>query len=205
MGQFRRPTGVQGRAVAALMNKEHNLLSTWGLNHIKIEPAFTVLDVGCGGGKTIGKLAKQTVQGRVFGIDYSKDMVEYSKEENKKLVDEGRVMLIEGSVEKMRFPTNFFDLVTAIETYYFWSNLTKAFQEINRVLKQGGKILIVSEMIKDGKYEIENAETIAKAHVKLLSMQEIEIVLHSAGFINVRIFRKPCSPWNVIIAQKHKK
>jgi ubiquinone/menaquinone biosynthesis C-methylase UbiE len=202
MGQFRRPTGVQGRAVAALMNKEHNLLSTWGLNHIKIEPAFTVLDVGCGGGKTIGKLAKRTVQGRVFGIDYSKDMVEYSKEENKKLVDEARVVLIGGSVEKMGFPANFFDLVTAIETYYFWPNLTKAFQEINRVLKQGGKILIVSEMIRDGKYEIENAETIAKAHVKLLSLQEIESMLRSAGFFNVKIFRKPCSPWNAILAQK---
>lgn len=202
MGQFRRPTGIQGRAAATLMNKHHDLLSTWGLNHIKIEPTFTVLDVGCGGGKTIGKLARRTVHGRVFGIDYSKDMVEYSKEENQKLVDESRVELIQGSIEKMTFPNNFFDLVTAVETYYFWPNLPKAFQEIKRVLKQGGKILVVSEMIKDGKYEIENAETIEKAHVNLLSVQKIESMLHSPGFINVKIFRKPRSPWNAIVAQK---
>ena len=202
MGQFRRPTGVQGRATAALMNKNHNLLSTWGLTHVKIEAAFTVLDVGCGGGKTIGKLAKQTFHGKVFGIDYSKDMVEYSKEENQKLVDAGQVALVQGSVEKMSFPDNFFDLVTAIETYYFWPNISKAFQEINRVLKQGGKLLIVSEMIKDGVFEVKNAQTIAKAHVKLLPMQEIEWMLLSAGFFNVEIFRKPRSPWNVILAQK---
>ena len=202
MGQFRRPIGVQGRAAAALMNKHHNLLSNWGLTYVKIGAAFTVLDVGCGGGKTIGKLGRQTVNGKVLGIDYSKDMVEYSEKENQKLVEEGRVALVQGFVEKMGFLDNFFDLVTAIETYYFWPNIPKAFQEINRVLKQGGKILIVSEMIKDGVFEVKNAEIIAKAHVKLLPMQEIECQLISAGFFNVEIFRKPGSPWNAILAQK---
>jgi ubiquinone/menaquinone biosynthesis C-methylase UbiE len=202
MGQFRRPTGVQGRTVAAFMNKEHNLLSTWGLKHVKIEHAFAVLDVGCGGGRTMGKLAHQVGKGRVFGIDYSKDMVEYSKEENQKLVDQGRIGLIQGVVEKMGFPNDLFDLVTAIETYYFWPNLPGVFREIKRVLKQGGKLLIVSEMIKDGKYEIENAETIAKAHVKLFLMQEIEDMLHSAGFIDVKIFKKTNSAWNAIVARK---
>jgi SAM-dependent methyltransferase len=202
MGQFRRPTGVQGRAVAAFMNKEHNRLSTWGLKHVKIEHTFTVLDVGCGGGRTMSKLARQVVQGRVFGIDYSKDMIECSKEENQRLVNQGRVGLIQGAVEKMSFPNDLFDLVTAIETYYFWPNLPGAFQEIKRVLKQGGKLLIVSEMIKDGKYEVANAETIAKAHVKLFSMQEIEDMLYSAGFIDVKIFRKTNSAWNAIVARK---
>ena len=65
------------------MNKHHNLLSTWGLNHVQIEPNFNILDVGCGGGKTISKLASQAVKGRVFGIDYSKDMVEYSRKKTK--------------------------------------------------------------------------------------------------------------------------
>ncbi len=138
----------------------------------------------------MGKLARQVVQRRVFGIDYSKDMIEYSKEENQKLVDQGRIGLIQGVVEKMGFSNDLFDLVTAIETCYFWSNLPGVFREIKRVLKQGGKLLIVSEMIKDGKYEIENAETIAKAHVKLCSIQETEDMLHSAGFIDVKTFKK---------------
>jgi ubiquinone/menaquinone biosynthesis C-methylase UbiE len=189
MSQFRRPTGVQGRAVAALMNKEHDHLSNWGLSHVKIEPDFVVLDVGCGGGKTIGKLASHAVQGRVFGIDYSSDMVAYSKKENQKLEAEDRINLVQGSVEKMSFPNDFFDLVTAIETYYFWPNLSRAFQEIKRVLKPGAKLLIVSEMIKDGKYEVENAEMVAKAHVKLFSVQEIVNMLECEGLVDVEVFR----------------
>jgi ubiquinone/menaquinone biosynthesis C-methylase UbiE len=202
MSQFRHPTGIQGRAVAALMNKEHDHLSTWGLSHVKIEPDFVVLDVGCGGGKTIGKLASHAVQGRVFGIDYSRDMVEYSKKENQKLEAEDRINLVQGSVEKMSFPNDFFDLVTAIETYYFWPNLSRAFQEIKRVLKPGAKLLIVSEMIKDGKYEVENAEMVAKAHVKLFSVQEIVNMLECEGLVDVAVFRKSCSPWNAILAKK---
>ena len=82
--------------------------------------------------------------------------------------------IIEGSVEKLNFPDNFFHLVTGIETYYFWPNLLKAFKEINRVLKPKGKLLLINEMIKDGKYEIENEEIIAETHVKLTPLSEIK-------------------------------
>lgn len=202
MGQFRRPTGSQGRAVAALMNRGHDLLTDWGLSHVKIEPNFTVLDVGCGGGRTIGKLAGLAVEGRVFGIDYSKDMVDYSIEENKQLVAGGRVQVLEGSVKKMSFPNDFFDLVTAVETYYFWSNLPKAFKEIKRVLKLGGKLLMINEMIKDGNYERENAQPIAKTHVHLYTLPNLQQLLESAGLTDVKIFRKPNSPWNVLLTKK---
>lgn len=202
LGQFHCPTGVQGRVAADLMNKQHDLLSNWGLNQVRIKPNFVVLDVGCGGGRTIGKLANQAFKGRVFGVDYSKDMVAYSRQENKKLVDNGRIQLVQGSIEWLSFPDDFFDLVTAIETYYFWTDLTEAFKEIKRVLKPAGMLLIVSEMIKDGIYEVENAQTIANAQVNLVSMQEIERLLYFAGFVKVELFRKPLSPWNVILAKK---
>lgn len=200
--QFRRPTGVQGRAVAELMNQQHDALSTWGLSHIQIKPDFTVLDVGCGGGKTIGKLARQVPQGLVFGIDYSKDMVQYSKEQNLQRVTEGHIGLTQASVEKLCFPSDFFDLVTAVETYYFWPNVQTAFQEIRRVLKPSGKLLIASEMVKDGKYEVENAETVKKCGVRLLSLQEIENLLASAKFAEVKVFTRSDSVWNTVVATK---
>jgi ubiquinone/menaquinone biosynthesis C-methylase UbiE len=201
MNQFRCPTGVQGRTVAELMNQQHDTLSNWGLSYIQIKPDFVVLDVGCGGGKTIGKLARQASQGLVVGIDYSKDMVKYSKEQNQQLDKEGRIGLTQASVEKLCFPDDFFDLVTAIETYYFWPNVQTAFKEIRRVLKPSGKFVIVSEMVKDGKYEVENAETVAKTSVRLLSLMEIENLLASANF-DVKVSKKSDSVWNTVIATK---
>ncbi len=202
MNQFRCPTGEQGRAIAAQMNKEHDQLTSWGLSHIKIGSNFVVLDIGVGGGKTVGKLANYAFHGRVFGIDYSKDMVEYSKSQNRRLVAEGKISLLQGVVQNLSFQNGFFDLVTAVETCYFWPNLPKAFREINRVLKLDGRLLIISEMVKDGRYEVENAEMIAQVQVKLYSMQELEGMLETEGF-KVQVYRKPNSPWNVVVAQKY--
>ncbi len=202
MDQYKCPTGRRGRLVAALMNKDHKPLTLWGLTHVNIEPDYVILDVGCGGGKTVDRLAQRTPLGKVFGIDYSAEMVTYSRKVNKTLITENRVEIVEGSVEKTGFPDNLFDLVTAIETYYFWPSFSDALREIKRVLKPSGKLLIVNEMVKDGVYEIKYAKTIEQTHVCLLSLEEIRDVMHAVGFADVQIFTKAESPWNAILAQK---
>jgi SAM-dependent methyltransferase len=200
--QYKRPRGRRGRVVAALMNKGHEALTLWGLTYVNIEPDYVILDVGCGGGKTVSRLAHRAVQGKVFGIDYSADMAAYSRKVNKKLIAENRVEIREGSVEKTGFPDSFFDLVTAIETYYFWPNLTDALQEIKRVLKPGGRLLMVNEMVKDGVYEAENAEMIEKTQVRLIPLDEIRQIMESVGFADVQVFTKAKSPWNAVLAPK---
>jgi ubiquinone/menaquinone biosynthesis C-methylase UbiE len=202
MDQYRCPTGRQGRIVAAKMNQEHRALTSWGLKHVKIASDAAILDVGCGGGKTLSRLARRATHGKVFGIDYSPDMVHYAKEVNKKFLFQNRVEIVEAKVEEMAFPDNSFDLVTAFETYYFWSNLLDAFQEIRRVLKPEGKLLIVNEMVKDGVYEVEHAKLIEETHVRLLPVEEIKGVLESVDFVDVKVFIKRRSPWNAILAQK---
>jgi len=64
----------------------HSDLTDWGLGKVKINRDFTILDVGCGGGKSLTKLANFAPLGKVYGIDCSKDMVEYSKEVNRDLI-----------------------------------------------------------------------------------------------------------------------
>jgi len=200
--QYRCPTGGLGRKVAASMNKGHWDLTTWGLEHVSIKPDFVVLDVGCGGGKTISRLARRAGQGKVYGLDQSAEMVDYAKQINRTYIAKNRAEIVQGSVEKTGFKDEFFDLVTAFETYYFWPNLADAFKEIKRILKKGGLLLIINEMIKDGKYEMENAELIAKTQVRLVSLEEMERILYFAGFGAVKVYRKRKSDWNAIRARK---
>jgi ubiquinone/menaquinone biosynthesis C-methylase UbiE len=202
LSQYRCPTGVSGRKVATNMNKGHWDLTTWGLKHVSIKSDSVILDVGCGGGKTISRLARKAVHGKVYGIDHSGDMVDFSREVNKKLIATNHVEIVQGTVEKTGFKDDFFDLVTAIETYYFWPNLADAFQEIKRILKKEGYLLIISEMIMDGVYEVENAEIIAKTHVHLVPLHEMQRILLSVSYSNVEVYRKRKSVWNVILAQK---
>ena len=64
------------------------------------------------------------------------------------------------------------------------------------------KKILINEMIKDGVYEVENAELIAKTQVCLVPLQEIRKVLESVGFVNIEIFTQRGSPWNSVITQK---
>ena len=169
---------------------------------MNIKPDYVILDAGCGGGKTVSRLAQRAFRGKVFGIDYSADMVRYSRKVNKKLIAENRAEIREGSVEKTSFPNNFFDFITAIETYYFWPSLPDALREIKRVLKLRGRLLMVNEMVKDGVYEVKNAEIIEKSQVRLIPLEEIRLIMESVGFSNVQIFTKVDSPWNAVLAQK---
>jgi SAM-dependent methyltransferase len=200
--QYQYPTGRRGRYIARLMNQSHAPLTKWGLTKVKIESNDVILDVGCGGGKTIGRLAQLAPLGKVFGVDVSPDMVKYSKEVNKELIGQNRVQIVEGSIEKMSFPDDYFDLVTAVETYFFWPNFRDALEEIKRVLKSGGKLLLVNEMVKDGVYEVKNAELIEETHVHLIPLQEIRNVMSSVGFADVQVFTETKSPWNAVLAQK---
>jgi ubiquinone/menaquinone biosynthesis C-methylase UbiE len=112
------------------------------------------------------------------------------------------VSVVEGSVERTGFPDDFFDLVTAIETYYFWFSLPDAFREIKRILKPKGKLVLINEMLKNGVYELENAEIITKTHVHLVPLQEIRKTFQFVGFMNVEVFTKKESAWNAVVAQK---
>jgi ubiquinone/menaquinone biosynthesis C-methylase UbiE len=200
--QYRYPTGRCGRYVAKLMNQGHEPLTLWGLTKVKIASNDVILDVGCGGGKTLSRLAQLAPHGKIFGVDHSSDMVEYSKKVNEKLIAQNRVQIVRGAVEKMSFPNDYFNLVTAFETYYFWLNFSDALKEIKRVLKPGGKLHLVNEMVKDGVYEVKNAKLITETHVHLIQLQEIRKVMLTIGFVDVQVFTKTESPWNAVLVQK---
>jgi SAM-dependent methyltransferase len=67
--QVRKPSRWLGRPFLWMMNLSHSRLTDWVLQHVRIENNFRILDVGCGGGRTIEKLAAHAPQGKVDGVD----------------------------------------------------------------------------------------------------------------------------------------
>lgn len=146
MGIFdnmRKPKGKLGAIQLKSMNKEHTPVALWGLKHLKIKPDDVILDVGCGGGININRMAQKAK--KVYGVDYSEQSVKVSKEVNRDLIEKGKVEVLEGNVMSLPFEDNTFDTVTAFETVYFWPDMEKSFGEIKRVLKPGGIFLIGME------------------------------------------------------------
>lgn len=146
MGFFdnmRKPQGKLGNIQLKSMNKEHTPVSLWGLKHLNIKPDDIILDIGCGGGINIKRMVENAK--KVYGIDYSIESVKLSKEVNKKLIEEGKVEILNGNVKSLPFEDDTFDIITAFETVYFWPDIEKCFAEVKRVLKPGGIFLIGME------------------------------------------------------------
>lgn len=69
VSQCQKPTGWLGRFISWNMNSRHSKVTDWGLGYVSMEKDYTILDVGCGGGRTLSKLAERAPQGKVYGID----------------------------------------------------------------------------------------------------------------------------------------
>src|ERR1700684_4208252 len=103
VNQCQKPTGWLGRFLLWNMNSRHSRVTDWGLSNISIRKQDIILDVGCGGGRTVGKLASIAIEGKVYGIDFSKASVAMASRTNRQSIDAARVEILEGSVSHLPF------------------------------------------------------------------------------------------------------
>ena len=52
----RKPVGLGGQLMVAMMNLGHSPMARWGLQFQRLAPNAKVLDCGCGGGANIKRL-----------------------------------------------------------------------------------------------------------------------------------------------------
>jgi SAM-dependent methyltransferase len=202
--QCRKPEGWVGRFVLWEMNRHHSKLTDWGLSHVTIGAHATILDVGCGGGRTVNKLARIASNGNVYGIDFSETSVAAAKKENRRWIQTGRVEIQHGSVSQLPFVDDTFDLVTAVETHFFWPDLDGDMRKILRVLKPGGVLVIIAEVYKGGKTMAGRlAEKYVKVSgMKLLTPDEHRQLFENAGYSDVQVDTDEAKGWIWAIGKK---
>ena len=184
------------------MNFGHARIRRWGLSHISIKPDACILDIGCGGGKAVQELATLAPRGKVYGIDYSQDMVQLSNQVNGALIKQGLVEITHGTVSSLPFTDNMLDLVTAFETYYFWPHLIDDLKEIRRVLKPEGTLLIVNELYKDSRFEKRNSKLVKASDMQIHTPDEYKEFLTKAGLYITTIDNIPEKNWIAAVAEK---
>jgi len=116
------------------------------------------------------------------------------------MIDAGRCMVQKGDVSALDLPDEHYDLATAFETIYFWPGLEKCFSEVAKVLKTGGRFLIVCE--SDGTDETGLKYEKIIEGMKCHTIPEIEAALKSAGFSSVKSDHHKEKPWITVLATK---
>lgn len=200
MGFFdnmRKPKGKLGKIQLKSMNKEHTPVSLWGLKHLDIQDDDIVLDIGCGGGININRMSKNAK--KVYGVDYSIESVNLSREVNRQEIYDGKVEILKGNVQDLPFEDNTFDIVTAFETVYFWPDIEKSFGEVKRVLKPGGIFLMGME--SNG-----NDNLTMKISEKLIDMtvyndEEITEFLKNNGYSQITVYLRDAKNSEEIIKE----
>lgn len=189
VNQCQKPTGWLGRFVLWNMNSRHSKVTDWGLSHISIRPQDIILDVGCGGGKTVSKLAGLASEGKAYGIDYSTESVTFAGKTNRALTAAGRVEIQEASVSQLPFSDNTFDVVTAVETHFWWPDLPAGMHEILRVLKPGGTLIVIAEVYKGANTTVAKlSEKYAPiSGMKVLSVDEHRELFTATGYSDVHV------------------
>lgn len=99
-------------------------------------PAETVLDLGCGNGNII-RLLRTEKKARYYGVDLSPEMI---REAGKRLGEE--VILETGDVSDLPYQDEMFDLIICNASFHHYTDPDKAVEEIRRVLKKGGTLIL---------------------------------------------------------------
>ncbi len=108
---------------------------------IKLKPK-NILDIATGTGDfAIASLAAQPE--KIVGVDISEGMLKYGREKiNKQNLSE-KITLEFGDAEHLNFSDNFFDVITVSFGVRNFENLEKGLSNMLRVLKPGGKVVII--------------------------------------------------------------
>jgi ubiquinone/menaquinone biosynthesis C-methylase UbiE len=184
--QYRHPSGLLGFLIGYKMTRDHRPENGWTVSLLKAQPTDRILEIGFGAGMAIGALAQIVTQGKVVGVDYSKTMVRAAGWRNAQAVRSGRVELRQTEAANLPFEDGTFDKAFSIHSIYFWPQPLKALQEIRRVLKPEG-MLIMTIMPKAAMSLLGPDAAVETAEFKPYGGEELAQLLGEAGFSATRI------------------
>jgi ubiquinone/menaquinone biosynthesis C-methylase UbiE len=140
--QLRKPQGLLGGILGKLMRFGNKPANVWAISLADVRPSDRVLEIGFGPGVAIRQLARLAPDGHVCGVDFSPEMVRQARKLNAAFVAAGRVDLREGDATTLPFEDKTFDKVLAVNVIYFWPEPLPSLDEIRRVLKPGGRLVL---------------------------------------------------------------
>lgn len=129
-----------------------------------------VLDIGSGRGQIAIEIALRTGC-TVYGVDSSRFAVRRAENASKAKGIQRRVIFKKQRAENLDFPSDHFDIVYSVKTLHETS-AAKALREMHRVLRKGGKLIIVDWLKGSMRWTFES----------YFSQRELEALIIEAGF-----------------------
>jgi len=185
---------VKRLKVQAMMGweKEFRNLQWFGL-----QEGMHILEVGCGPGFVTEQLAQRMPNSRITGLDMDEDLLKQAEDLLKEKGQEN-VNFVQASVFDTGLPDNSYDFVMARMLFLHLHKPEEAALELHRVLKPGGKLVIID--IDDGIFgviqpDIEGFQSITKKFTEMqgnaggnrLIGRSLPRLLRKTGFTEIEL------------------
>ena len=161
---------------AEIMEIEHGKNVSKFLQSVSFGKPFSFLDVGCGNGWVIRKIASEDNCRKAVGIDKSKKMVLEAKKKINSTNEEFYHTDLESWKTKRKF-----DFVFSMESLYYADSIDDALRKIYKLLKPGGKFFCGTDFYSDNKATARWA-SIMKIQMHLHSKKEWKGFFQNTGF-----------------------
>ena len=202
LAQAGRPRGWAGRLLLGGMNRSHGPMTDWALSQLPVQDSKAILDVGCGGGGALLRLSELAPQAELHGIDHSPQSLNVAARTNRRLIEQGRVHLREADVSGLPYEDGHFDLVVALNSHIFWSDLAGGLREILRVLQHGGTLALAGGEYFGGKHDKRNRRLASKGRMNCQTLPELRDALCEAGYSDTEIHEEWDKGWFCVVGRK---
>ncbi|GAB3118168.1 class I SAM-dependent methyltransferase [Novispirillum itersonii] len=176
----RKPSGWIGRSLYR-ESRPHRQ----GFDRLKTElalrPGETVVETGCGAGVLLQEMLAVCAAGAA--IDHSPEMIALSAERNHAAIAAGRLDLRLGDVHALPWADASFDAAASAHMFFFVADPGRMLAEVRRVLKPGGRLVIVTAARSASLFLRPYAPA-----MRYYSDADLSGLVTAAGFVAVRVW-----------------
>ena len=175
------PTGIFGHVVARIMALDTARANRRLLDRLEPKPGERILELGCGHGRTLRRVAARTAPGLAAGVDPSEVMLRVARRHLRSAIKAGQASVEGGDASAIPHEDESFDKAFSVHTLYFWPDLGAGLRELRRVLRAGGELLLGFHDGSDPSLRAALPDSVYTLH----STEEIARALEAAGFREV--------------------
>ena len=117
------------------------------LDYVELPENPQVLDIGCGTGRLLNRLAAKYSDLQGTGLDFSEEMVHQARCSNH---HRPRLIFVQGDVVPLQFANEQFDAVFNTLSFLHYSEPERVLADVHRVLRPGGTFYLVDPVGRAG-------------------------------------------------------
>lgn len=139
--QLRKPHGEFANEIGRRMNESNATIYQYTFESLDINDGMDILEIGMGNGSFVKDIIN-TADIRYTGIDYSKEMVDESLNNNLSFVEAGKANFFNMAIEDFPAQEPLYDRIFTINTLYFWDQPESVLKKVRSLLHYNGQLCI---------------------------------------------------------------